>query len=203
MTISFLAAAAAGHPGRIDWGDVPTWLAVIGAIAAALIAFGQLNAQRKDIARQTRLLERQQANDIDIKWQIGRMEFIPVRLPGLPLRTPADSYIMAAVSNNSRRPITEVICWTDSPTGSATAARVVGRLLYKIPQDATPAFGEQVDSDRASLIRKGHTYGFVFAVLRIQGQEEPRFTARFTDDDGQRWQIDPNLHLKKLGRRDR
>jgi hypothetical protein len=33
-------------------------------------------------------------------------------------------------------------------------------------------------------------------------QPEGRMTARFTDDAGMHWQIDPDLHLGKLNSRD-
>jgi hypothetical protein len=61
-----MATSAAGHAGQINWGDAPTWLAVAGAFAAALIALRQLRIQQADSERLTRQLERQQANDIDM-----------------------------------------------------------------------------------------------------------------------------------------
>ncbi len=52
----------------VNLGDLPTWLAVIGAFSAAWIAGRQLGAQRKDIVRQVFQLERQQANLVDFTW---------------------------------------------------------------------------------------------------------------------------------------
>lgn len=58
----------------IDWGDIPTWLAVAAAVAAGIVARWQLRLQRiqlrdqqKVFSDQAQLLERQQANDVDVQ----------------------------------------------------------------------------------------------------------------------------------------
>ena len=60
----------------VAWGDVPTWvtagvafLALIGASLAYRTQSEQLRLQRIQLADQTRVQEREQANQIDVVWQ--------------------------------------------------------------------------------------------------------------------------------------
>jgi hypothetical protein len=57
------------------------------------------------------------------------------------------------------------------------------------------------DGTHIPLIRVGEAGGFVF---EAQTAEHPkaRIAARFTDDAGLHWQIDHDLHLEKLDKRD-
>ena len=53
------------------------------------------------------------------------------------------------------------------------------------------------DGSHIPLVRAGEEASFVFET----GAEEypkARVTARFTDDPGLHWQVDPDLHLEKL-----
>lgn len=50
----------------VDWGDVPTSLALFGAFLAAGAALWQLRLQRIQLADQTRVQEREQANQVDV-----------------------------------------------------------------------------------------------------------------------------------------
>jgi hypothetical protein len=57
------------------------------------------------------------------------------------------------------------------------------------------------DGAQIPLIRAGEAASFVFTA----GTEEhpkAQVTARLTDDAGLHWQVDPDLHLEKLGDRD-
>lgn len=77
----------------IALGDAPTWLAVIGAGIIAWVALSQF-------ARQTRQLERRQADEIDVV-----MVPSDVRLPGYPDMQHRPETWMVEVSNGSRRPV--------------------------------------------------------------------------------------------------
>jgi hypothetical protein len=48
----------------INWGDVPTWLAVVVASVGGGVALRQLRNQQDDMRRQTTQLERQQAEQV-------------------------------------------------------------------------------------------------------------------------------------------
>ena len=50
----------------VNWSDVATWLAVLGAWATALAALWQLRLQRIQLEDQTRIQEREQANLVDV-----------------------------------------------------------------------------------------------------------------------------------------
>ena len=50
----------------VAWGDVPTWLAVVGAFAGGGAALWQLQLQRIQLTDATRIQERQQADAIDV-----------------------------------------------------------------------------------------------------------------------------------------
>ena len=60
----------------VNWGDVPTW-ATAGVAFLALIAGAlayrtqseQLRLQRTQLADQTRVQEREQANQVEVLWQ--------------------------------------------------------------------------------------------------------------------------------------
>jgi hypothetical protein len=67
-----MSAILAAHQAHmVAWGDVPTWIAVIGALVGAGVALRQLRAQQREIARQTRILERQQADEVDVLMYTG------------------------------------------------------------------------------------------------------------------------------------
>ena len=83
--------------------DVPTWLAVSGAIPAAGAALWQLRLQRIQLADQTRIQEREQANNVDVTVQAvdgAQAKMLPED-KGEPVH-------MVVVTNGSARPIREV-----------------------------------------------------------------------------------------------
>ena len=51
------------------------------------------------------------------------------------------------------------------------------------------------------LIRAGSQYGFLLR-FDIEKNPDARIAARFTDDAGLHWQIDQDLHLESLDKRD-
>jgi malate synthase len=109
--------AVAGHGAQqVAWGDIPTWLAVVAAAGAATAAFWQLGLQSKQlreqqqvIKAQTLLLERQQANRIDLTIQND------------PQGNPGKRLIRADISNRSDRPIRGVRCRVEPVRGEQRA----------------------------------------------------------------------------------
>ena len=205
MTIPVdLVAATTQHAGKINWGDVPTWLAVFGAAAAALIAFGQLRGQRNEIARQTRQLERQQANLVDSAMRIETIIHDEALL---------DAWVVW-VSNDSDRPIWNVASrcapspgeaaplahqyaqYEPSKIGTLPAPRSDG--LFEIPG---PPLLKIEDASNMPVLRARQEAGFIFPIAAREHPDAQR-TVRFTDDADLHWQIDHHLHLKPLPRRD-
>jgi hypothetical protein len=112
ITLASAALAAASSSFHLDLGDLPTWLGVIAASIAAYFVYGQLSGQRDDLARQLRALERQQADQVDVKIGVpilGNEESMAVlsRLlhEGRIRRT---SWTVMTVRNGSGRPIRQV-----------------------------------------------------------------------------------------------
>jgi hypothetical protein len=187
---------------RIAWGDVPTWIALGGAIAAAVAALIQLHLQREETARQTRefarrtrVLEREQADAVDFSWIPANPQQITI-VTAHPL--PAAARSVLCVNNKSRRPIRDVACRINTPDGQLDAEGVG-------PLD--PGDPPQISSwviTRVPLIRAGVTFGFLFERALDAGlpPQNMRLVMRFNDDAGLHWQIDQDLHLEKLDLRD-
>jgi hypothetical protein len=189
---------AQGH--AVAYGDVPTWLAVTAAAFGAIVALRQLREQQKDIARQASQLERRQADHIDVAWLTGWMYGPNAETPELT-SAPGDIPFMADVRNRSRRPIRRVACRADNGVDrTLIPAGTVGQLLVTSPNSG-PVFIDSVHSPYVPLIRAGDRYAFAFPLGQSQNPE-CRFILRFTDDAGLHWQVDHELHLEKLARRD-
>ena len=104
---------AAAHPHsssfHVDLGDLPTWLGVAAAAVAAFFVYRQLAAQgaqlkvlqsqlelqRAETARQTAAVERQQANDVEVR-RASRVA------------TVGNARWSAVIHNGSPRPIRDV-----------------------------------------------------------------------------------------------
>ena len=138
MASSTFEAVAAHHAQEIAWGDFPTWLAVVAAAAAAVAAFWQLRLQRlqlhdqqKVIAEQALLLERQQANRIDLTIQDVPQD--DVREPPL---------IRADISNRSDRPIRNIRCRIKlAPGRDAELMTWVNELTHQVNLDGIRVVG--------------------------------------------------------------
>jgi hypothetical protein len=61
---------------HVNMGDLPTWLGVLAASVAAVFVYLQLRSQQRELARQVRVLERQQADLIDLQ-QFWQSELVP------------------------------------------------------------------------------------------------------------------------------
>jgi hypothetical protein len=192
------ASTAAGHGFAIALGDLPTWALFFGAFIAAVIALRQLRIQQNDSARQTRQLERQQANDVDFTWRSSaKVMIIP---PGTDAATERTVVIVA---NNSRRPIREVSCWISlqQPPGRLEPLRFgpikdsPGTNFEFSLYNARPEVGHL-------LMRPGSKYGFLFELEIPAGEAipEPRMCrpmVQFTDDADLAWRIDDDIRLQR------
>jgi hypothetical protein len=193
------ASAATTHKFDIALGDLPTWALFVGAFIAAVIALRQLRIQQDDSARQTRQLERQQANDIDFTWRsAAKVMIIP---PGTDAATERTVVI---VENNSRRPIREVTCWISL---GQTPDRLAPLRLGPIRNSPSTNFEFSLYNARPEtqhlLMRPGSKYGFLFEreIPANEAIAEPRACrpmVQFTDDADLTWQIDDDIRLQKV-----
>ena len=197
-------------PGMVAWGDVPTWLAVAGGVVGGFAALRQLTLQRQQladqkdvIARQTRLLERQQADAVDLSAQTINGSSAGVMPP-----ESQDSVHMAVLTNGSARPLRNLACQIEAAPAGATVVHV--KLADRVGELVDVGLGSGasapvlVPGERTSsipVLKVGRRGAFLWG-FTTDRYPRPRFSARFTDDVGLHWQIDQELHLVKLENRD-
>jgi len=167
--------------------------------------------QLKELEQRAVTFERQQADEVDIR-QSSALQRFPDPVSGLEYRA-----YLAEVTNHSRRPIRNVVCRIESGPGhglgsspghSLAVAHRVGLYAYtevaaasSSPASPTRELPKLAEGTDRLLIRAGEAGVFVFAVNMMK-HPKARITTRFTDDAGLHWQIDPDLHIKKLPNRD-
>jgi hypothetical protein len=184
----------------VRWGDVPTWLAVLGAYPAAGAALWQLRLQRiqlgeqkQQLAQQTRIQERAQAD------KVGILVWPPESLPDRP------GIVLAAVLNESSRPIRDVRCGI---AFDEHQPRYMEWLGVNVDWDQSSALQGSWDRfgrppGATVVMRRGSTHGFEYRLTDHPNEGAGwSIVTRFTDDAGLCWQIDPDLHLHKLDQRD-
>jgi hypothetical protein len=187
----------------VNWGDVPTWLAVFGGIAGGGAALWQLRLQRIQLADQTRIQERQQADAVDVTAR--PVDGVQAHVL---LSEDSEAVHLIVVTNGSTRPIREVTCKmeaieADETTRHKKFAKVWGEIV-PVALGANAQVETFVPQARAStmpVLRAGRKAGFAWDFTAAQ---YPRFLSwvRFTDDVGLHWEITTDLHLKKLTRRE-
>jgi hypothetical protein len=191
----------------VQWGDIPTWvtvgvafLALIGAALAYRTQSEQLRLQRIQLEDQTRVQEREQANQVDVVWQ----HIDPSAL--LLLDEFANVDKMLVVVNNSRRPIHIVASKVER---SAIGQEPEPRRLPDASGELRPyPPGRQEDTfivvggPVIPLIKAGAKGGFIWLFADRPGFDWIQYWVRFTDDAGLHWEIDHSLHLEKLAQRD-
>lgn len=186
-----------------DWGDIPTWFAASFAGIAGIAAVSQLGVLREqindDAARNTKrdlLMDRQlgeaerraeaefrrQAEDVEVRW-VQRAEM-------------AKGFVtMVIVTNKSRRPISRIACRAMSNVDGATIK--VPDASGVMPQAQEDQYGGvMVDSKPVrefALLGPEESCGFVFNNLRREPDQI--VVTWFTDDAGNRWQLDETMHL--------
>jgi hypothetical protein len=185
------------HGHSVAWGDVPTWLAFVVVFIGLPAALLQLNMQRIQLREQQHelrehrlLVERQQANKVNITRD---------RSDSTPATYSATGQVwMAVITNDSERPIRDVASRIQLVQGGPLLGDArIGQLIPMPAVQGGRAFQDRSAENKVVIIRINHSYGFAFSV----GSDEypmAQVTARFTDDVGLHWQLDQDLHLKKL-----
>lgn len=187
----------------IHLGDLATWALFVGAFVAAVIALRQLRIQQDDNARQTRQLERQQANDVDFSWHRAAKVFIRANPPGSV--TTAERTLVV-VENNSRRPIRDVICRIELHTSNDTIKPLMLGAIGDAPSGTSFDFSlnNPRTGHRHPLMRPKAKYGFLFEYeipepdatsTEIRGDQP---TVQFIDDADLTWRIDGDLRLQQV-----
>jgi hypothetical protein len=188
------------HRHAVAWGDVPTWLAFSAAGTAAFVALRQLRGQQRDIERQTRALERQQADTVGFSSEAAGLMTLVSSITDIPTETGTPLY-MIVVGNSSSRPIRNVICRIKPESNQSydlATQRVAGP---KKITDYSLIWTDVREADRVPLIPAMSKFVFEFPIT-FEGYPNALVKVRFTDDAGLDWEIDDNLHLTKLDPRD-
>jgi hypothetical protein len=175
-----------------NWGDVPSWLLVVLAAAAAWVGFGQLRALRQQLAEDAlRNVKRDELMDKQIQ-EAERREDLDRR------RLVDDVDVLfngeaGDVVNKSRRPLTDITCKVMSKVDRHVLA-TPGRsgTLLSLPGDKVISGGTKPVS-RIETLRPGRRCTFIFEGLRHEPDEV--VVVWFTGDAGIRWQLDQYLHL--------
>lgn len=188
----------------INWGDVPTWLAVVVASVGGGIALRQLrlqgavikgeiernaardkllDGQLKELAARVTSGQRQQAEHIDLTWENIQS---------------APSESLAVVINGSRRPIRNVSCvaWVGDPKERLVSRYAAEMRPIDFPRQAF-AMPEQTPDSWMTIyaLRAGGRAGFRFAT---EVSDDDETEVEFTDDAGCRWSLTSGLHLSLL-----
>lgn len=189
------------HGHNVAWGDVPTWLAFVTVFIGLPAALLQLNLQRIQLREQQHelrerplLLERQQADKVDLTRGHSDSPPATYSAPG--------RVWMAVVTNSSERPIRDVASRIQLVQGGPLLGDArIGELIPNSTLQGGRAFQDRSTDNKAAIIRVSQCYGFAFGV---GADEHPmaQVTTRFTDDVGLHWQLDQDLHLKRLDDRD-
>lgn len=185
------------HGHSVTWGDVPTWLASVAVFIGLPAALLQLNMQRIQLREQQHelrehrlLLERQQADKVNLTRDHS---------DSTPATYPAKGQVwMAVITNDSERPIREVASRIQLVRGGPLLGNArIGELIPMANVQGGRAFQDRSVENKVAIIRVSHSYGFAFGV-GVDEYPTAQVTARFTDDVGLHWQLDQDLHLKKL-----
>jgi hypothetical protein len=148
----------------VNWSDVATWLADLGAWATALAALWQLRLQRVQLEDQTRIQEREQANLIDVSARPtdGAQAQVLHEDKGEPVH-------MIVVTNGSKRPVREVTVIieairADMSIRQQKLADVWGTLQTHASGSAalTETFWLQARASTMPVLRAGQRAGFVW-----------------------------------------
>jgi hypothetical protein len=192
---------------HINWGDVPTWLAVIAATFGGWIALRQLRQQgdviKGEIERnkaRDELLQRQlndlydrdrsrmreQAAAVDIEWEDWEEN------PGKSVVT---------VSNDSRGPIRKITCaiYTDDSTRIAPeyGTEMIEATYPPESRYGSPRTRYRIPAGSESMIRilrPGAMAGFVFAKAKAD-YPDCIAQAEFTDNQGLEWVMSSDMEL--------
>jgi hypothetical protein len=172
-----------------------------------------VDGQLDELEQRKRVLEREQADKVGLSFSSAVFESRYIEDGEASAVDPGVTVHMAVVSNESHRSIRDVKCRWGAPLDDDTLeifgrpsyssySVVVGRLANPEPGAQREELGLLEGGDHATLIRARQRYGFVFEIPIQQILIGDGILARFTDDAGLHWQIDHDMHLKKLDNRD-
>ncbi len=225
LLVGFLIAALVfAGPWKFppNWGDIPTWLAVVVASAGGAIALSQLRGQQ-DQFRQQSIQDAQRDKVMSAQYELMQAQLAEVRertedrrreqarqvtLTVFPVGSPPEGTGQATVgrcliSNGSDRPIRQVACrmiWNHEMLQP-------GHFLTQDPLVAPGQNGENwTQSPGKHEFSKGGPVHDVLARREVQAVfqvtsasgKEARFAIQFTDDDGQRWKLDDREQLSSV-----
>jgi hypothetical protein len=189
--VARLGAVTAAPLGlaHVNLGDLPTWLGVAAASVAAAFVFLQLRSQQQEIARQTLVLERQQADMVDIQ-QFWQSELAPEGVSAAGL-TGKEYWHATEVTNQSRRPIRDVAArFEPSPGAKVLAPTVIARFAVGPESTSGRRNRSLVKSYKRSTVTlapAGTSWSFVFPCV-ASATDQVRTFVRFTDDADLHWQ---------------
>jgi hypothetical protein len=189
------------HRGSgVNWGDVPTWIAVFVAAIGGAVALIQLHRQGEVLKgevernkRRDKLLDGQLAELRDRELDRVREQAESVAV-GLQLNTGEGPF--GYVTNGSRRPITEVVAGIVEPL--ATGGNTTHHAGTWTP-DGPSETGSYVPLKSAEypVLRPKEVATAWFTPNQLPSQRPWRLVVRFKDDAGRRWQLDDFQHLER------
>jgi hypothetical protein len=194
---------------HVQLGDLPTWLAAIGAGIAAWFAFGQLRALRNQNRIQQQELD-QQAHDLArveetqrkqtelLDLEIRDRRAAQARLITVdrfverwnePDSTIQDGYALyLRVTNNSPGAISNLDAFFAQP------GEVPRRGLYSLTVARTPAEARRNRSQRGQVpvtrLDPGTIVSLIGPTYGHQAAHHTNGELRFIDSDGRRWKLD-------------
>lgn len=196
---------------NINWGDIPTWLAVVVAAIGGFVALRQLRQQSNVIKGE---IERNKARDALLDGQLRELQNREVSR----IREQAEAIDMTwndladppgkslvVIINGSRRPIRYVTSWLDANQNFLSPELIkadYGAEMY--PADAQhgvdsyvlPKYSE-TDGRGVWALRAGGRAGFQFSTRRT-GRPLGMAFIKFTDDAGYEWRLASDLSLRQV-----
>lgn len=187
-----------GKPWHLppDWGDIPTWLLVVAAVAAGWAGLDQLRILRGQVAdevgrnkKRDELMDKQIA-EAERRARSDRrrlVEDVRVTFTG---RT---GYVV----NDSKRPLNDITCKVMSKVDRHSLATATGCGEVEQVGPGWQFLPGAKKAPRLETLRPRGRAGFSFDDL--PGGPDEVAVAWFTDDDGNRWQLDESQHLAESG----
>lgn len=195
-----LSATSNGTSFHWNLGDVPTWVAVLMAGAAAIVALYALLAQKNEISRQVGALDRQMIEDVEFFMLEGEsVEYVG---PEAKFRSsPAKYQLVLVVHNQTRRPMRRVWCGASDSVGKRHLQATAG-TCYTWEDTGKTRYGvyslRAVSDEKPVPVVKAHQmYAFVFDIRVMDVRQHE---AEFINDAGNAWRIDQDLHLSPVKR---
>jgi hypothetical protein len=206
---------------NIDFGDLPTWLAAIGAFIAAVFAFGQLKALRRQNRLQQSQLNSQAADldrlretqrkqaellDLDIRdRRASQARRVEVRQDVVPWQDPGSGVKngfarILRVTNHSPGSINSVDGFFELPgypkrraTFSAAPQVTQRGTVQSVPGDRP-----EVDAVPITRLEPNETIDLIGPMHSEDNARDTHAELFFTDSDVRRWKIDHKGQLTEV-----